>query len=85
MPSLCKRVDCSGAHRVTAAIPSGKQVISVHLSIEPRHRAICDLYYPVMGGKTILYANRVALDITGLTVGEVNDKGFLHAPSILTT
>ena len=25
---------------------------------------------------TTLYANRVALDITGLTVGEVNDKGF---------
>ena len=25
---------------------------------------------------TTLYANRVALDLTGLTVGEVNDKGF---------
>ncbi len=25
---------------------------------------------------TTIYANRVALDITGLTVGEVNDKGF---------
>ena len=27
---------------------------------------------------TTLYANRVALDLTGLTVGEVNDKGFFE-------